>query len=85
MLLRLGRQGVEKDAGNAVKNYEMAVKGGNVIAMNDLGCLYASGGRGVKKDAVKARQLLQQAKNLGSKSASFNLQKLRKGVMFKFW
>ena len=70
-----GRTACPQDYAKAAEWYQKAAQMGNGDAMNNLGCLYASG-QGVAADAFKAREWYRKAAEAGSAEGSQNLKGL---------
>jgi len=70
--------GVEKDMPGAMKLLERSAKGGNRIAMHDLGHYYATGAASSEPEIAKAVTWFQQAAERGVLDSQFNL-----GVLYQ--
>jgi localization factor PodJL len=70
--------GVEKDLSAAMKLLERSAKGGNRIAMHDLGHYYATGAATSQPEISKAVTWFQQAAERGVLDSQFNL-----GVLYQ--
>lgn len=70
--------GVEKDLAAAMKLLERSAKGGNRIAMHDLGHYYATGAATSQPEISKAVTWFQQAAERGVLDSQFNL-----GVLYQ--
>lgn len=71
--------GVAKDAVTARELIERAARGGNRIAMHDLGNYYASGQGGLDPDISEALDWFEKAAERGVVDSQFNVAFLREG------
>ena len=73
---------VEQNYPQAVEYYKLAIRGGNIDALNNLGICYEYG-KGVEQDNDKALDLYSQAKNKGHGEATANYAILKIKIAIK--